>query len=116
METFLNDEKFKAVIKKCWRWCSTTYKGENEGTKNVFHENRLRQSLKIYTGTQAVSNFRPTAAKLIYEKFGGDTIWDMSCGWGGRLIGFLSSSRKKYIGTEPSSLTFEGLKRIKKVF
>jgi hypothetical protein len=84
--------------------------------KNTFKENRLRQSLKIYTGTQSVSNFRPTAAKLIYEKFGGDTIWDMSCGWGGRLIGFLSSSRKKYIGTEPSSLTFEGLKRIKKDF
>ena len=116
METFLDDEKFKAVIKKCWRWCSTTYKGENEGTKNVFHENRLRQSLKIYTGTQAVSNFRPTAAKLIYEKFGGDNIWDMSCGWGGRLIGFLASSRKKYIGTEPSSLTFEGLQKIKKDF
>jgi len=116
METFLDDEKFKAVIKKCWRWCSTTYKGENEGTKNTFHENRLRQSLKIYTGTQAVSNFRPTAAKLIYEKFGGDVIWDMSCGWGGRLIGFLASSRKKYIGTEPSSLTFEGLQKIKKDF
>ena len=116
METFLDDEKFKAVIKKCWRWCSTTYKGQNEGTKNVFHENRLRQSLKIYTGTQAVSNFRPTAAKLIYEKFGGDTIWDMSCGWGGRLIGFLASSRKKYIGTEPSSLTFKGLQKIKEDF
>ena len=69
--------------------------------------------MKIYTGTQAVSNFRPTAAKLIYEKFGGDTIWDMSCGWGGRLIGFLASSRKKYIGTEPSSLTFKGLQKIK---
>ena len=116
METFLDDEKFKAVIKKCWRWCSTTYKGENEGTKNTFHENRLRQSIKIYTVTQAVSNFRPTAAKLIYEKFGGDNIWDMSCGWGGRLIGFLASSRKRYIGTEPSSLTFEGLEKIKKDF
>ena len=40
----------------------------------------------------------------------------MSCGWGGRLIGFLASSRKKYIGTEPSSLTFEGLEKIKKDF
>ena len=84
--------------------------------KNTFKENRLRQSIKIYTGTQSVSNFRPTAAKLIYEKFGGDTIWDMSCGWGGRLIGFLASSRKRYIGTEPSSLTFEGLQKDKKRF
>jgi len=116
MEIFYDDEKFKRTIKKCWKWCVKTYKGENEGTKNVMHENRLRQSIKIYTGTQSVSNFRPTAAKLIYEKFGGDTIWDMSCGWGGRLIGFLASSRKKYIGTEPSSLTFKGLQKIKKDF
>jgi len=116
MEIFYDDEKFKRTIKKCWKWCVKTYKGENEGTKNVMHENRLRQSIKIYTGTQSVSNFRPTAAKLIYEKFGGDTIWDMSCGWGGRLIGFLASSRKRYIGTEPSSLTFEGLQKIKEDF
>ena len=68
------------------------------------------------TNSQAVSNFRPSAAKLIYEKFGGDVIWDMSCGWGGRLIGFLASSRPKYIGTEPSSNTFEGLQKIKKDF
>ena len=115
METFLDDDKFKSVIKKCWRWCITNY-GTDEGFRNTFHENRLRQSLKIYSGTQAVSNFRPTAAKLIYEKFGGDVIWDMSCGWGGRLIGFLASSRKRYIGTEPSSLTFEGLEKIKKDF
>ena len=112
METFLDDEKFKSVIKKCWKWCLH----HTEGVVSTFHENRLRQSLKIYTGTQAVSNFRPTAAKLIYEKFGGDAIWDMSCGWGGRLIGFLASSRPKYIGTEPSSRTFEGLEKIKKDF
>ena len=112
METFLDDDKFKAVIKKCWNWCLH----HTEGVTSTFHENRLRQSIKIYSGTQAVSNFRPTAAKLIYEKFGGDVIWDMSCGWGGRLIGFLASSRPKYIGTEPSSLTFEGLQKIKKDF
>ena len=40
----------------------------------------------------------------------------MSCGWGGRLLGFLASSRKKYIGTEPSTKTFEGLKKIRKDF
>ena len=116
METFMDDEKLRAVIKKCWRWCSTQFAGEEGIDKNKFRENRFRQSLKIYTGTQAVSNFRPTAAKFIYEKFGGDVIWDMSCGWGGRLLGFLASSRKKYIGTEPSSKTFEGLKKIRKDF
>ena len=41
----------------------------------------------------------------------------MSCGWGGRLIGFLSSKNTKhYIGTEPSTKTYEGLLKIKKDF
>ena len=51
--------------------------------------------------------------KLIYEKFGGDgVVWDMSCGWGGRLLGFLSKNTKHYIGTEPSTKTFDGLKKM----
>ena len=119
METFLDDDKFKSTIKKTWKWELKHWGGENpEHQNNKFHENRLRQSIKIYTGTQSVSNFRPTAAKLIYEKYGGDgVVWDMSCGWGGRLIGALSSNRvKKYIGTEPSTKTFEGLKKIQKEF
>ena len=35
----------------------------------------------------------------------------MSCGWGGRLLGFLSKNTKHYIGTEPSTKTFDGLKK-----
>ena len=68
--------------------------------------------------TQTVSNFRPTAAKYIYETYGGDgVVWDMCAGWGGRLLGALSSNRvKKYIGTEPSTKTFEGLNKIKEEF
>ena len=104
MDIYTSDEKFKSAIRKCWKLF------------NRVNDNTIRKILKIHTNSQAVSNFRPSAAKLIYEKFGGDVIWDMSCGWGGRLIGFLASSRPKYIGTEPSSKTFEGLKRIKKDF
>jgi hypothetical protein len=119
MEVFYDDDMFKSTIRKCWNWEQKHYKGEDpEGERNVFHENRLRQSLKIYTGTQSVSNFRPTAAKLIYEKFGGDgVIWDMSSGWGGRLLGFLSSKNTKhYIGTEPSTRTYKGLLQMSEEF
>ena len=117
MEIFLDDDKFKSTIKKCWNWNMKHFKGEEGMEKNKFHENRLRQSIKIYSGTQSVSNFRPTAAKLIYEKFGGDVVWDMSCGWGGRLLGFLSASNtKQYIGTEPSSRTYDGLQKMVKDF
>ena len=81
MQAFNDDKIFKSVITKCWNWEQKHYKGEDpKGERNKFHENRLRQSLKLYSGVQAVSNFRPTAAKVIYEKFGGDgVIWDMSC-------------------------------------
>ena len=110
-DNFHDDEKLKKVIRKTWRWQKLWGNG-------LFTENRFRQCLKLYEGTQTVSNFRPTAAKYIYETYGGDGItWDMSCGWGGRLIGAMTSKKvKKYIGTEPSTETFKGLKQIQKDF
>ncbi len=119
METFNDDKGFKSTIRKCWKWELKHWGGENPDSEPYkFHENRLRQSIKIYTGTQSVSNFRPTAAKLIYEKYGGDgVIRDMSSGWGGRLLGFLSSSNTKhYIGTEPSTRTYKGLLQMSEDF
>ena len=75
MEVFHDDDMFKSTIRKCWNWEQKHYKGEDpEGERNKFHENRLRQSLKLYSGVQSVTNFRPTAAKLIYEKYGGDGV------------------------------------------
>ena len=110
MGYFNDDTMLKGIIRKTWIWQL------NYG-RNRFTENRFRQCLKLYQGSQGVSNFRPTAAKVIYEKFGGETIWDMSCGWGGRLLGFLASSNTKhYIGTEPSSKTYDGLLEMKKDF
>ena len=110
-DNFQNDEKLKKVIRKTWRW-------QRKWGNGKFTENRLRQCLKLYEGTQTVSNFRPTAAKYIYETYGGDgVVWDMSTGWGGRLIGALSSKRvKKYIGTDPSTVAYEGVCKIKEDF
>tara|TARA_R110000824_G_scaffold63586_1_gene167095 strand:- start:26 stop:1120 length:1095 start_codon:yes stop_codon:yes gene_type:complete len=114
-DNFHDDEKLKKVIRKVWIYLQKF----NSNRENIrFTENRFRQMLKMYEGTQAVSNFRPTAAKYIYETYGGEgVVWDMSSGWGGRLIGALASKRiKKYIGTEPSTNTFKGLKQLQKDF
>lgn len=98
-----DDIKLKEIIRKTWNWQLKHGNGK-------FSLNRLRQNSKIYGGNQSVSNFRPSAAKYIYNTYGsGGTIWDMSCGWGGRLVGFFSSNCKKYIGTEPSTKTYDGL-------
>src|SRR5277367_1552389 len=62
----------------------------------------IRKSVRSFTGTQAVSNFRPTAAAAIYHKLmpeAGGVTWDMSSGWGGRLLGAFACDRiTKYIG------------------
>ena len=57
-------------------------------------------------------NFPPLTSRLIYEKYlnGNDqnVVWDMCSGWGGRLLGSLSSNRKiKYIGTD-TNLSLKG--------
>jgi hypothetical protein len=108
IEYWNNDDKLKEIIRKTWNW-------QIKHGSGSFTLNRLRQNLKIYGGNQSVSNFRPSAAKYIYNTYGNQgVVWDMSCGWGGRLIGFLSSDCKTYIGTEPSTKTFDGLERLTK--
>jgi hypothetical protein len=110
MDIFNDDDKFKTVLKKVWRWC---IKHENSKVSM----NRIRQGLKIYGGAYAVSNFRPSVAKYIYETYGGDKVWDMCAGWGGRLLGALSSRNiKEYYGTDASTKTYLGLMEMKKEF
>tara|TARA_Y100001973_G_C5151532_1_gene308390 strand:+ start:212 stop:1252 length:1041 start_codon:yes stop_codon:yes gene_type:complete len=111
LEIFEDDSLFKKTIRQAYKFC---VKYEN----NKMSISRIRQSLKVYNGTQVVSNFRPSAAKLIYDLFNTNgVVWDMSCGWGGRLLGALSNFKiKTYIGTEPSTKTYQGLINIKKDF
>lgn len=98
---FNDDDIFKAVISKRIKM------GDN------ISDNGIRKMLKIYSGVQCVSNFRPTAAYAIYNKYAKNkTVWDMSCGYGGRMIGAFKANVKKYIGTEPCHETFIGLNNI----
>ena len=103
MQIFNDDEKFKKVIAKRMRM------GDNISDAGI------RKMLRIFTGTQSVSNFRPTSAKALYNHFATDgVVLDMSSGFGGRLFGFICSDSKKYIGIEPSTKTYNGLLQIKK--
>jgi hypothetical protein len=97
-EAFMNDVVFMNVIRK--RLKIGTY----------ISDSGIRKMLKIYSGVQGVSNFRPTAAACIYDIFAKNgVVWDMSGGWGGRLLGAIASGVKEYIATEPSYETFRGL-------
>jgi len=73
----------------------------------------LRKTLKMMTGSQSVSNFRPTAAHAIYKRYAPENgiTWDMSAGYGGRLLGAIKSFTN-YIATEPCQVTYDGLNNI----
>ena len=113
-----NDEKhFKIGIRKILEgvfWDKQEYHNISAST--------MRSLLRRYSGTQMVSNFRPTAAALMYDKFlekssplfgtKAGLTWDMSCGYGGRLLGAIAAD-VNYIGTDPCTETYEGLQQIK---
>ena len=101
LQTFNND---KEKIKK-----------KMEQLGHVDSPSGLRKALKVMSGSQGVSNFRPTAAQAIYERFmpEGGITWDMSGGYGGRLLGAIKT-HINYIATEPAKETFDGLTQIAK--
>ena len=81
----------------------------------------MRSMLRRYSGTQMVSNFRPTAAAALYDIFvekdsplegtSAGTVWDPSMGYGGRLLGAIAAG-VNYIGTDPCIPTYDGLQGI----
>ena len=75
-------------------------------TKREAHkitDSDMRAMLRRYSGTQMVSNFRPTAAATLYDIFvekdsplegtEAGTVWDPSMGYGGRLMGAIAAGQ-----------------------
>ena len=60
---------------------------------------RTAISLRKYLAAQ----FKPSVAKLIYEKFDAKNVLDFSSGWGDRLAGFYATENTvKYTGIDPN--------------
>lgn len=105
MQVFNSDELFKKAILKRLKY----------GT--YVSDSGIRKSLKTASGAQGVSNFRPSAAAAIYDYFGAENVYDMSCGYGGRMLGaIISKSVKSYMGVDPCVDTFNGLMLLKEDF
>ena len=99
---FKSDEFLRRSIKFCF-----SYKNGCPVPTNVMGGLRLVGSTP--------TNFRPMNAKAIYERFApkGGTIYDFCCGFGGRLLGCLSSKNNyKYVGTDPNTETMYNLHRL----
>lgn len=79
--------------------------------KKTATPSEIRTSMELIGGGVA-TNFPPMKAKALYEKYVpvNGIIYDFACGFGGRMLGALSSKNNyKYFGVEPNSETFESL-------
>jgi 16S rRNA G966 N2-methylase RsmD len=102
MDVFLDDDLLLRAIERAW-----TIWPDRLGANS----SNLRRILKTFPHTAAVSNFRPTLARAIVERFSSasNTILDFSAGFGGRLVGSLTLDRN-YIGIEPCQDQVVGLR------
>lgn len=100
-EAFEDDSIFRRVIARRMRL------GDNVSDAGI------RKMLRMFSGVQGVSNFRPSAAAAIYSLFGGGVVWDMSAGFGGRLVGAAGSGVvRRYIGNDPCAATITGMRKL----
>ncbi|HEX3127423.1 MAG TPA: hypothetical protein VH394_08840 [Thermoanaerobaculia bacterium] len=101
LERFENDQVLRRVLRRCLEvW---------PGRFSVNASN-LRRMLTTFSHTARVSNFRPTAAKALYETWSGDgdPVLDFSAGYGGRLLG-CAPLRRAYVGVDPCADQVRGL-------
>ena len=120
MEVWDDEEHLKKGINKILTGTFFTQKKPHEIT-----DSDMRSMLRRYSGTQMVSNFRPTAAAALYDIFvdkdsplegtTAGTVWDPSMGYGGRLLGAIAAG-VNYIGTDPCIPTYEGLEKIRDTY
>jgi hypothetical protein len=78
--------------------------------------NQVRKACMSYCGSHAVSNFKPSAAAAIFDKYlpeTGGIVLDPSAGFGGRFLGALACRKvKHYIACDPATETFTGLRKM----
>lgn len=99
MEVFSDKQLFEKAIRKRIKLSDSKLAPFN-----------IRKSLKVFSGAQSVSNFRPTIAKWVYQKFvpAGGVVLDPCMGYGGRLFGAYASSIGKYVATDPNREAYDG--------
>jgi len=99
---FHNDHKLKRAIKLCF------------DIKTGVTPPQLRGALELIGGNVA-TNYKTMNAKALYEKYvpKNGAILDFSAGFGGRMLGALSSKNDYiYVGIEPEPATVQSLHQL----
>jgi len=77
----------------------------------------FRKFLRSLSGGYFTYNYKPDIAKIIYELYGRrGRVFDFSMGWGARLVGFLASSCKEYVGVDVNSKNFKCYEQIVRAY
>lgn len=73
----------------------------------AINDNAFRTCLALRK--YVASQFKPSVAKSIYEKFNSVDVLDFCAGWGDRFCGFYAcKDTRKYIGIDPNTNTYSG--------
>lgn len=105
LDNFNDDKKLKKIIQNRLGLDWLDHDGKGPGVNEAFN---LSFKMIAFQGQRsmrmvnATSMFKPDIAKFMYMKYSkeGETVYDPSSGWGGRMLGAASCGRK-YIGTDP---------------
>ena len=104
MEVFSDKDLFRVAIRKRMSMSDSKLSPFN-----------IRKSLKIFSGSQSVSNFKPITARWVYDNYcpSGGVVLDPCMGYGGRLFGsILSDNVVSYHGVDPCQKTYQGNKKL----
>jgi hypothetical protein len=98
MEIFTDDALFRIALTKRIKY-----------NDRFINDSCVRRSTTAFGG-RSVSNFRPSVAKWVYDKYGfnGCSVLDPCMGYGGRLMGAYCSSVSSYTGVDPNIVTLNG--------
>lgn len=117
MDVWNDDERLRAAIRKQIPHShrSGGYSVDDDGA--YMSPGDIRKAISRATGVQRVSNFRPTAAAAIFDRFCRVAAYDPCGGWGGRMLGAIASAAvERYVCCEPSTQTAHGLKSLARDF
>ena len=96
LDVFNDDVKFRLAIGRFLKY------------GGIFTPAGIRMATCMERDSQAVGNFRPTAARAIYSRFQQlgplDLVVDFCAGWGGRMVGALSMGLN-YVGIDPNTVS-----------
>jgi 16S rRNA G966 N2-methylase RsmD len=85
----------------------------NRKSHSTPYLSELKRGIYFCCGSTKNTMYRPQMAKMICDTYKPKIVLDPCMGWGGRLLGTVSSGAH-YIGFDPNTKTFEGLQNLVK--